>query len=231
MQLKNRLLPLNFFKIIDLFLLCCAFLVAAVFSHNLTSPDKLFGFLLARISAVNGLSLFALFILWHFVFSAFGSYNSRRISSFVNDIYIIVKACSVCTLSLVFVHIILPIHIFNLTFINIFWITAIELMAVLEITLQLVQWYFRKKGRNLRHMLIAGTNERACKIASQICHHPSLGYDLKGFIDNKWHGPKDCSCPGKPAIVADFNSISEYLRHNIVDSHPESLAFCLKIPR
>jgi len=55
-------------------------------------------------------------------------------------------------------------------------------------------------GKNLRTVFIAGTNERAMKIARKL---PELGYIVKGFIDEKWRTKShDLSIP----LITDFQT-------------------------
>jgi exopolysaccharide biosynthesis polyprenyl glycosylphosphotransferase len=46
---------------------------------------------------------------------------------------------------------------------------------------------FRQKGRNLRTVLIIGSNRRAVQLADRITGDINLGYHLLGFVDDFWH--------------------------------------------
>jgi len=46
---------------------------------------------------------------------------------------------------------------------------------------------FRQQGRNLRSVLIIGSNRRAVQLADRIMGDINLGYHLLGFVDDFWH--------------------------------------------
>jgi exopolysaccharide biosynthesis polyprenyl glycosylphosphotransferase len=71
-------------------------------------------------------------------------------------------------------------------------------------------------GRNLRHLLIIGTNPRAMEFASSIECRPELGYDLVGFVDDEWAGNREFRENGK-SIVADLDHFCDFLREGIID--------------
>ena len=71
-------------------------------------------------------------------------------------------------------------------------------------------------GRNLRYMLIVGTNERARKFARKIESNPELGYRLLGFVDEQWTGNGDLKKCGWE-LVSKFKDFHLYIRENVVD--------------
>jgi len=46
----------------------------------------------------------------------------------------------------------------------------------------------RLNGRNLRDMLIVGTNPRAIQFAEKMRQNPALGYRVMGFVDQEGRG-------------------------------------------
>jgi exopolysaccharide biosynthesis polyprenyl glycosylphosphotransferase len=74
----------------------------------------------------------------------------------------------------------------------------------------------RMHGRNLRHLIIVGTNSRAIDFASAILSRPDLGYHLIGFVDDLWFGPKPEEVPCLQ-LVSDLAGFRSYLRDHIVD--------------
>jgi exopolysaccharide biosynthesis polyprenyl glycosylphosphotransferase len=74
----------------------------------------------------------------------------------------------------------------------------------------------RTHGRNLRHVLIVGTNPRALEFARIIDDRPELGYLLIGFADEEWTENREFGTNGK-SIVTDLGHFSDFLREHIVD--------------
>lgn len=76
--------------------------------------------------------------------------------------------------------------------------------------------YARRRGRNLRHLLIIGTNARALEFAHKLQEMPTRGYHLVGFVDNAWPGLEAFDASGFHRVAA-YEDLPTYLRHAIVD--------------
>jgi exopolysaccharide biosynthesis polyprenyl glycosylphosphotransferase len=76
--------------------------------------------------------------------------------------------------------------------------------------------WLRRRGRNLRHLLIVGTNARARDIADRLESRPDLGYRLVGFVDDDWGGLDTFHRTGYP-LVTDVGGLNDFLRENVVD--------------
>jgi exopolysaccharide biosynthesis polyprenyl glycosylphosphotransferase len=74
----------------------------------------------------------------------------------------------------------------------------------------------RTHGRDLRYMLILGTNSRAIEFARRISASRQRGYRLLGFVDNEWPGLYALRQSGFE-VVCDYAGLAEYLRRNVVD--------------
>jgi lipopolysaccharide/colanic/teichoic acid biosynthesis glycosyltransferase len=74
----------------------------------------------------------------------------------------------------------------------------------------------RLHGRNLRHMLIVGTNPRAVEFAREIGKRPELGYQLIGFADQASVADDMFKKSGYP-LVTDFKGFPSFLRDHVVD--------------
>src|SRR5260370_9300496 len=74
----------------------------------------------------------------------------------------------------------------------------------------------RKHGRNLRCIVILGTNTRALEFARRLRAKPEWGYRNLGFIDEPWHGLKEFRRTGQ-TLLCSFSGLAEFLRNTIVD--------------
>ena len=81
----------------------------------------------------------------------------------------------------------------------------------------------RTRGRNLRNILIVGTNGRALRMVDRILKKPEFGYQVMGFVD-EGRGMKGFEKSGHH-LVADFNSLPALLRTAVIDE----VAICLPI--
>jgi exopolysaccharide biosynthesis polyprenyl glycosylphosphotransferase len=61
-----------------------------------------------------------------------------------------------------------------------------------------------------------GTNARALRFAELVENKPTLGYQIKGFIDDEWSGVGTFRQTGQ-ALVARLGEFGNYLRDHVVD--------------
>ncbi len=213
--MKNikRLLLLDFIKITDVALLLLAFILAVKHAQQLESITE---FINLRISIINFISLTFIVLSWHVFFKILGIYDSKRLLKFYHQMIIILKGVSLCAFSMFFINFFIPFDFVTLTFLNLFWIYGLMLLLLERVAMRIFQLYLRKQGKNLRYVLIAGTNIKAQKLAKQLLMHPDYGYKINGFIDENWEGSNNLH-DNSPEIVSDFNTIQDYLRKNPID--------------
>jgi len=206
---------LNALKLYDLVLMALSFGVATVVVSK-AAPVSLMQFLALRVKIENLVIFFGLLLAWHLIFSGFGVYASRRLSRKRDEILDIIKATSLGTAVLVAAKIIFQITLAQPVFLLVFW-TAVTLSTVVSrLVLRLLLRRLRVHGRNLRFMLIVGTNERALEFARKIDSNLGLGYRLLGFVDETWSGQTGFNGSGY-SIVCDFDGLRAFLRTNVVD--------------
>lgn len=212
----RRRILVNAFKVFDLLLMVCAFGVAAVIVQRQNSSVDLHDFLGMRVKVAN-LCLFLAFILvWHLVLSTFGLYHSRRLSSRRAEIVDLLKATSLGTIILSAVSIVFQVSLVTNTFIWAFWIAATVPLIISRVALRYTLARVRTHHRNLRCMLIAGTNRRAVAFARKIESRPELGYRIVGFADEEWDGMREFRETGYP-LACGLEDFPNILRKTVVD--------------
>ena len=82
--------------------------------------------------------------------------------------------------------------------------------------LRIVLASIRKRGRNLRDVLVVGTNGRALSFVRKILAHPELGYRVIGFVDQEWDGLVAVRDSGFE-LACDFEGVPQFLRDSVVD--------------
>jgi exopolysaccharide biosynthesis polyprenyl glycosylphosphotransferase len=206
-------------EFLDLIIVACAFGLAALATYHLRVGAISFQeFLTTRVKVQNIVIFLAFLFIWHMIFSLFGLYHSRRLSTRRSDAIDILKATSLGSLGIWAISSFLNIDIVTPTpvFLTVFWGGS----SAISITSRLVLRYFlervRLRGRNLRHVLIVGTNLRAVEFARKIESKPELGYRLVGFVDDHWHGTEEFRRNGYKLIV-NFNEFPAFLREHVVD--------------
>ena len=216
-MIDRRQFLVKAFKLFDLFIMtaCFAFASWTSFLHQngLRSFEQ---FLAIRIKIQNFVFFIALILLWHAILSFFNLYQSWRLSSRWREVFNVIKATIFGSLLVYLAATLFSIDLVNLSFIALFWSANVILMIVGRLALRWGLGWVRCRGRNLRCMLIAGTNNRAIDFARKIESRPELGYRISGFVDRVWEGVPDFQKSGYQ-IVTDLDGFSAYLREHVVD--------------
>jgi exopolysaccharide biosynthesis polyprenyl glycosylphosphotransferase len=214
---NNRLILVRFYKLFDLLVMIFSFALATWITFYVQAATFSFGdFLAMRIKVQNFVLFIGLIFGWQFIFSAFVLYHSKRLSGRKKEIIDLLKAT---TLSAFLLY--LSAWLFNMSlitpfFLFIFWLSS-SMICILSryILRRLLEW-LRLKGRNLRFVLIVGTNERARDYAKRIEAKPELGYRFLGFVDEAWYGNGDLD-KFNWKIVSDFKGFTPFINKNVVD--------------
>jgi exopolysaccharide biosynthesis polyprenyl glycosylphosphotransferase len=109
-------------------------------------------------------------------------------------------------------------------FLVLFWVASTAVMGLVREVFDRVLGYLRIRGRNLRYMLILGTNPRAAGFARRVLANRERGYRLLGFVDDDWHGLSEFHKTGFP-LVSDYAGLPDFLRRNVVDEVASYLPF------
>ena len=156
---------------------------------------------------------------WPLLFSRFGLYRERYLSFLKFRTYHFLDLVKAITLgSLVLLGGIFAANLTQVTvdFIAVFWLANLVGTVLAR---ELLIWTLRElrlQGRNLRYVLIVGTNERALEVARKIEEQPELGYRLRGFVDDEWRSHEHD--PGMRGLwEAGFDELGNYLNRRVVD--------------
>jgi exopolysaccharide biosynthesis polyprenyl glycosylphosphotransferase len=203
-------------KLHDLALVILAFGLSTFFVAKQEQASSLESFLSMRTKVSNfGIFVLALFI-FHLVFRLFGLYRSRRLSRRRTELIDILKSTTLCTASFVVLGWFFSIRMMTVPFLVMFWALSTLFLSAARMTIRSTATRLRIHGRNLRYMLILGTNPRAVEFAHRISARVDRGYRVLGFVDDDWPGFPDLTGTGFE-VVSDYSGLAEYLRRNVVD--------------
>jgi exopolysaccharide biosynthesis polyprenyl glycosylphosphotransferase len=220
----RRKMLVSVFKLFDLGLMIFAFMVAALAVLHQTGGVTMTEFFSMRVKIQN-FAIFSLFILvWHVIFTFTGLYASRRLSDRRGEIIDVVKATSFGTFVVLLGAILFHIVLETALFLAVFWLVSTAMTVSSRLMLRATLASVRKNGRNLRDMVIVGTNSRALEFACRLVSRPELGYRITGFIDQDWHGTEEFRRSGY-AVASDLASFPQFLRNNVVDEVVMALPF------
>jgi exopolysaccharide biosynthesis polyprenyl glycosylphosphotransferase len=219
----RRRVLLNSFKLADLLILVFSFGVATVIVQS-GSAISLEQFFAMRVSIPNFILFLGLMLCWHSLFTFLGLYYSMRLSSRWTEVFEILKATSLGTMAIFVAASLFNMIMITPLFLGVFWAVSSFLTISCRFLLRTFLGRVRVRGRNLRNILLVGTNERATLFAETVLRKPNLGYSLTGFVDTHWVDGDD-GLPAKKYPLVHPENLADFLRDNVVDE----VMICLPI--
>ena len=216
MSMLRRRILLRAAKLFDLTVMTLCFALAAVLVAHDTATVSLADFLSMRVRVRNFVLFAAFLLVWHLVFCFYHLYDSRRLSPRWQEAFDLVKATTlgsgfVCLAAFLF-----RLKMVTPRFALGFWFVSTATLVASRLVARNLQSHLRVRGRNLRQMLIVGTNPRAVLFARKIAATPALGYHVLGFVDRAWGGWGEFRKSGYP-LASDFERFPVFLRERVVD--------------
>ncbi|MGA8184524.1 MAG: sugar transferase [Terriglobia bacterium] len=202
-------------KIFDLMVMVACFSLAAVpvlYRSGLSVSE----FFSMRVKVQNFVVFVGLLFVWHIIFASFSLYESRRLVPRESEILDTLKATSLCAFALAAAALLFHIGMVDLPFLVVLWGASSTMIISSRLAIRFFLNYIRKRGRNLRHVLIVGTNARAVQFARRIESKEELGFRVIGFADQKWPGLKTLEGTGN-RLVCGLNGIADFVRNAVVD--------------
>lgn len=114
----------------------------------------------------------------------FNLYNSKRASGRKKELYNIIKANTVGSLGLIVVMYMRGQTHFSREMIFIFWCANIFYETLIRNIIRYLLRYFRKRGYNLKYVLLVGYSKSAESYINKIRLNPQWGYVVRGILDD-----------------------------------------------
>ena len=209
----RRQLLLYLLALSDLTLLGISLYVSVYQSSALTSLPVL-GQRNIQIRTIIGL-LF-LFFIWRSTLPLLGLYKSKRLAPRLSEAIDAAKAAAVATVWLAAVAMIFDVHAITPAVLVNFSLFALFSLTTSRLVMRQGLQAIRRHGRNLRQVLVVGTNARAVRFVESVLARPELGYRLVGFVDDAWFGPSP-STRFAANLVSNLAGFRSYLRTQVVD--------------
>ena len=194
MKNVRRILLFDIFKGLDIVIMSISLLIASKLNS-------------LNLDVQNVITVSVFLLIGHLTLKHNGAYDSRRFKSIWTEL-----KGSILTAIITGSVLLILGTIFNISYISThtivyFMVFSFSLLFIDRILLHVLLEIARLLGRNLRSVLIVGTNVRAMELAKEL---PKLGYIVKGFIDDKW----------RTSPTKDFTLITNYktyIRENNID--------------
>jgi len=225
-MLLRRHILLSALKLFDIGIMALSYLLAAGTLSRYSVPLSIERLLSLQMSIKEIIFFSSLLLSWHILFILFGFYRSRRVSTRKQEITDLLKADLCGTLTLFIAARLFNVVMVTPLFLGVFWVTATAIGILNRLLLRWGLGWIRVKGRNLRYVLIIGTDDRAINLAHLIETKAKLGYCLTGFVNGNGEGIRKVQETGYP-VVTDFKGFPSFVRDRAVDevwiSHPRDV--------
>jgi exopolysaccharide biosynthesis polyprenyl glycosylphosphotransferase len=207
---------LRIFMVIDLGLVTLALGSAAFWTTNTRQWTIGASVFTTKVSLAACLYFVLALVLAHTTLVLCNLYVSRRMSSKHAESLDVARAMAMLTVCLWCAARLFRIDAIPQHFFLIFWIASVVLISTTRLALRLAQGVLRRRGRNLHHVIVLGTNSRAVAFADRMQAMPERGCHILGFVDDEWSGTAHFRKAGFP-LLCDYPGLAEFLRNNVVD--------------
>ncbi len=119
------------------------------------------------------------------VFLTLNLYKSKRMASWFNELVDIIKANVVGAMIFLVVLYLVKESNFSRSVILIFAVGNIILMSAYRFVVRAILSYIRKKGHNLKQVVIVGYSRASEQYIDRILVNPQWGYEIRGILDDE----------------------------------------------
>ncbi len=209
------------FFFFDLFLLFICWILAYLLRFNTFFIPR---FYVAPSFHEHFSLTFYVLAVYALIFSRMGLYEPMRTRKAIKQFAAVFWASAVAMVCLIFfIYFFLKDFRYSrITFI-IFWFLNISVLFVLRVIIVGILREFRKRGYNLRHVLIVGSDNLARAVAEKISKHLEFGLSIVGFLAH------DKSKIGKEIfagikVIGVYDDLKDVARNKGIDQ----AIFCLE---
>ena len=149
-----------------------------------------------------------------FLYSAFQLYTPKRTTRTRIEIFTLFKANSVGLFGYFATLYLMHQEDFSRGMIAIFYVLNLVLASGYRVVLRDLLRHFRKKGYNLKHVLLVGYSRAAEQYIERIKQNPAWGYHIMGILDD--HIAKGVSFKGIE-VIGEVDHIYKLLPENTLD--------------
>ena len=119
------------------------------------------------------------------LYNAFDMYTSKRTSRMAYEVFNIIKANTVGLLAVMVVLFAINIPDFSRGMVGVFYGFNIIAEAFMRKGVRSALRYVRRKGYNLKHMLLVGYSRAAEEYINKVAANPEWGYEVYGILDDR----------------------------------------------
>jgi exopolysaccharide biosynthesis polyprenyl glycosylphosphotransferase len=181
----NGSLSNYFLKLSDLSLLLFALALAIVYRYAPgQNPTFVVDYLSERIKVTNALLGFGLLFSWHAAFAVQGLYVSHRLRPLRLELKEVGRAVLISSVLLLVGANVGTWPTINVRTVATFGVLSFLLIGAGRFSLRANLRRLRRRGHNVKTLLLVGGGPRGRRFAAQINRRQDLGYRLLGYIDS-----------------------------------------------
>ncbi|MCK5504036.1 MAG: undecaprenyl-phosphate glucose phosphotransferase, partial [Thermodesulfovibrionia bacterium] len=179
---KNSQFLESIFILLDVIIISAAWFVShfyrfseySIIPYKVVPPLKIYMML-----------LFPIVLIFVFIFRNMGLYRPRRVATVFSEIFDVVKSVTLSVLILVSAtYLIRKAEFSRLVFLY-FWIISIVLLCIERLIVREILWSVRRKGYNIRRVLVVGADDLGVKAVKKIIDNSWTGLEVAGFLSDK----------------------------------------------
>jgi exopolysaccharide biosynthesis polyprenyl glycosylphosphotransferase len=215
-RLRHKIL-LHAFQVLDQLLLVGVFLGWYLLLPESGGPRGIGELLRRNFDGQEILGMAVLAIGCYLIFASTVHYQANRFTTLRSQLIELVKANSLATCLLFGILVAFGRRGFDNVQLILFWGTSIAAGFATRLVLRLMLTRLRKSGRNNRHILFVGTNQKAVALAESVAARPELGYRVEGFLaeDTAAAEPQRLDVPWP--ILGTTRDVRRILEDDVVD--------------
>lgn len=160
------------------------------------------------------------------VFHASGLYQPKRLTSLPDEMYDLIKAVTLSVLVFVFLAYFFKEYPYSRLTIFYFWVLSIFLTGASRLFARSLLRSLRKRGFNLRYVLIVGEEELSGKLVQSFQRHPELGMKAVGILGDS--SEKVGRAVEGVRVIGTHEDLSRVLRQGGIDQVFIALPFHLR---
>ncbi|MBI5440036.1 MAG: sugar transferase [Deltaproteobacteria bacterium] len=199
-------------KLSDIFILSLTVLMTFWLEEDALGDGSLLGLLEFNVRILDLPILLCLVLSWHVTLSWGGMYRSKRFTDVKQEGFEIVRGVTLGTFVLGAVAAFCYPGLITATRISTFYAIAIVLTWSFRLGLRQALKRVRLAGRNLRNVMIVGSNKKAHDLAKRIEEEPELGYRVVGYVDSRrgeeWEGRR---------FLGTIDDLPSILKRHVID--------------
>jgi len=155
-------------------------------------------------------------LIWAVVLRYFGFYLPKRGTSFAYELLNIIKTSTIAVFLLIGITFFYRTYSYSRAVMIFFWIVSIfSLILSRAMTRQVLRW-LRRKGFNLRYVLIVGANSLGERVLEKIRENPWTGFKVVGFIKESSVSEGLREIDGE-RILGGLDDINDIIKEKAVD--------------